>query len=163
MHSALAFDTLQLQLAMSVPDKRGQLRCDALRNTVKIDWNRDSDSPAAITRQRSFKQLTAQNGGTEAPFIKGQIWHPLGGVVTGDACDEIGQLYGYRNFFVKTDSLLPGSAATVNPALTVTANAERIMDALIPALKCIMPTSDISTRTFCPNYVQLRPRSPDRQ
>ena len=52
----------------------------------------------------------------------------------GAACDEIGQLYGYRDLFVIDGSLLPGSAATVNPALTVAANAERVMEALIPSL-----------------------------
>ena len=52
----------------------------------------------------------------------------------GDACDEIGQLYGYRNRFVIDGSLLPGGAATVNPALTVAANAERVMEALITSL-----------------------------
>ena len=87
-----------------------------------------------MARQTSFNHLVAQNGGTEAPFIEGQIWHPLGGAVMGDACDEIGQLYGYRNLFVIDGSLLPGSAATVNPALTVAANAERVMEALIPSL-----------------------------
>ena len=51
-----------------------------------------------------------------------------------DACDELGQLYGYRNLFVVDGSLLPGSAAAANPALTVAANAERIMEALIPGL-----------------------------
>ena len=52
----------------------------------------------------------------------------------GDACDDLGQLYGYRNLFVIDGSLLPGSAANANPALTVAANAERIMAALVPAL-----------------------------
>jgi cholesterol oxidase len=49
----------------------------------------------------------------------------------GDACDHLGQLYGYRNLFVVDGSLLPGSAAAVNPALTVAANAERVMAALV--------------------------------
>ena len=49
----------------------------------------------------------------------------------GDACDHFGRLYGYENLFVVDSSLLPGSAGAVNPALTVAANAERIMEQLI--------------------------------
>ena len=134
MHSPLAFGTLQLQLAMSVPDEPGRLSYNALTDAVEINWNTDSGTPSALARQKSFDHLVAGNGGNEVPFIEGQIWHPLGGAVMGDACDEIGQLYGYRDLFVIDGSLLPGSAATVNPALTVAANAERIMEALIPSL-----------------------------
>ena len=52
----------------------------------------------------------------------------------GDACDDLGQVYGYKNLFVIDGALLPGSAATVNPSLTIAANAERIMEALVPGL-----------------------------
>ncbi|MBK6511580.1 MAG: hypothetical protein IPG06_20470 [Haliea sp.] len=52
----------------------------------------------------------------------------------GDACDNLGQLYGYRNLYVVDGSLLPGSAGAANPALTVAANAERIMAAVAPRL-----------------------------
>ena len=51
-----------------------------------------------------------------------------------DACDRLGSLYGYKNLFVIDGATLPGSAAAVNPALTVAANAERIMEAVIPQL-----------------------------
>lgn len=134
MHSPLALGTLQLQLAMSVPDESGRLSYDAIDDTVQINWNTDTATPSAMARQTSFNRLLAKNGGTEVPFIEGQIWHPLGGAVMEAACDEIGQLYGYRDLFVIDGSLLPGSAATVNPALTVAANAERVMEALIPSL-----------------------------
>ena len=119
---------------MSVPDEPGRLSYNALTDAVEINWNTDSGTPSAQARQKSFDHLVARNGGNEVPFIEGQIWHPLGGAVMGDACDEMGQLYGYRDLFVIDGSLLPGSAATVNPALTVAANAERIMEALIPSL-----------------------------
>jgi cholesterol oxidase len=101
---------------------------------VEIHWTSDIASPSQLARQASFQRLLTQNGGSELPFISGQIWHPLGGAVMNDACDELGQLYGYKNLFVVDGSLLPGSAATVNPALTVAANAERIMASLIPQL-----------------------------
>lgn len=134
MHSPMSVLPIQLQLAMSVPDNLGQLRYDPLTDAVQIDWEADTNTPSAMARQDSFDRILGQNGGAAAPFISGQIWHPLGGALMNDACDELGQLYGYRNLFVIDGSLLPGSAATVNPALTVAANAERVMAALIPQL-----------------------------
>jgi len=134
MHSPQGVVPVQLQLAMSVPDEPGSLRYDSQTDTVQIAWNPDQQTPSAMSRQASFDRLLAQNGGAEVPFISGTIWHPLGGAVFNDACDELGQLYGYRNLFVMDGSLFPGNAATVNPSLTIAANAERIMDALVPTL-----------------------------
>ena len=91
----------------------------------------------AMARDASFERLLAVTGGRNLSGGIGggsTIWHPLGGTVMGDACDDLGQLYGYRNLFVIDGSLLPGSAANANPAFTIAANAERIMEALIPTL-----------------------------
>jgi cholesterol oxidase len=134
MHSPLSVAPIQLQLAMSIPDELGSLSYNPATDSVEIHWTSDIASPSQLARQASFQRLLTQNGGSELPFISGQIWHPLGGAVMNDACDELGQLYGYKNLFVVDGSLLPGSAATVNPALTVAANAERIMASLIPQL-----------------------------
>jgi cholesterol oxidase len=134
MHSPVSVAPIQLQLAMSVPDDLGRLRYDAGSDRVQIEWASDVATPSAIARQQSFQRLLAQNGGQSASFIAGSIWHPLGGTPMMDACDPLGQLYGYRNLFVLDGSLLPGSAAAVNPALTIAANAERIMEAIIPGL-----------------------------
>ena len=40
-----------------------------------------------------------------------------------------------KNLFVIDGALLPGSAATVNPSLTIAANAERIMETLVKMLR----------------------------
>ena len=135
MHSPQGAVPIQLQLAMSVPDELGSLFYDPQTDTVQINWNPDEQTSSGIARQASFDRLVAHSGGMAVPFISGTIWHPLGGAVFNDACDELGQLYGYRNLFVMDGSLFPGSAATVNPALTIAANAERIMEALAPTLR----------------------------
>jgi cholesterol oxidase len=127
----------QLQMLMSTPDQLGQLRYDPDTDKVQILWTPDGATPSGLARRDSFQRLLAASGGTEidfSRFLGGTIWHPLGGTVMGDACDHLGQLYGYRNLFVVDGSLLPGSAAAANPALTVAANAERIMAALVPGL-----------------------------
>lgn len=133
MHSPVPF-AIQLQLAMSVPDSLGRLRYNPGSDGVLIDWPDDTGTPAEQARTASFQRLVNQNAGAALPFIRGTIWHPLGGAPMNDACDTLGQLYGYENLFVVDGSLLPGSAAAVNPALTIAANAERIMDALVPGL-----------------------------
>jgi cholesterol oxidase len=133
-HSPAAVSGIQIQLAMSVPDTYGELAFDN-SGTYGIHWPDDSATPSAQSRDDSFARLLATTGGINiSGAISRTIWHPLGGAVMGDACDDLGQLYGYRNLFVIDGSLLPGSAANANPALTVAANAERIMAALVPAL-----------------------------
>jgi cholesterol oxidase len=135
-HAPAAVSGVQIQLAMSVPDERGELAFDE-SGRYGIHWPEDSATPSAQARDDSFARLLAATGGNAIPsgVIAPTVWHPLGGVVMGDACDDLGQLYGYRNLFVIDSSLLPGSAANANPAFTVAANAERIMEVLIPALR----------------------------
>lgn len=137
MHSPYSkSENTQLQMSMSVSDVSGQLVYEAGRDAVRIDYPSDLQTPSAIARSNSFERLVAASGGEKVPVsIPGNnIWHPLGGTVMDDACDHLGQLYGYKNLFVVDGSLLPGSAAAVNPALTVAANAERVMEALIKDL-----------------------------
>lgn len=127
----------QLQMVMSVPDKLGQLTYNADRDAVDILWTPDAGTPSEIARRASFQRMVAASSGTEIPlagFIGNTIWHPLGGALMGDACDDLGQVYGYNNLFVIDGSLLPGSAATVNPAFTIAANAERIMETVVTML-----------------------------
>ena len=64
-------------------------------------------------------------------FGSGCTWHGLGGAVMGQACNFEGKVEGYSNLFVIDGALLPGSSALVNPALTITALAERCMDNIL--------------------------------
>lgn len=127
---------IQIQLAMSVPDDSGEVIYDAASNRVSLRWPDDSATPSAQARADSFTRLLTQTGGTSLAGLGGKptVWHPLGGAVMGEACDHLGQLFGYKNLFVVDGSLLPGSAAAANPSLTIAANAERIMEQLIPQL-----------------------------
>jgi cholesterol oxidase len=134
-HSPANFTNIQIQLAMSVPDNLGELALDDT-GEFGIRWPDDSATPSAQAREASFNRLLATTGGSKlSSAIAASIWHPLGGAVMGDACDELGQLFGYRNLFVIDSSLFPGSAAAANPAFTVAANAERIMEILVPQLE----------------------------
>jgi cholesterol oxidase len=133
-HSPANVSGLQIQLAMSVPDELGELGYNA-SGDWGVRWPDDANTPSAQARDASFDRLVASTGGTNlAGAIATSVWHPLGGAVMGRACDDLGQLYGYKNLFVIDGSLLPGSAASANPALTIAANAERIMASLVPTL-----------------------------
>ncbi len=137
MHSPATVPVdIQIQLAMSVPDELGELVYDSNTGQAAVRWPSDIATPSALARVASFNRLLAQTGGGDASRFGGRqtVWHPLGGAAMGDACDQRGQLYGYKNLFVIDGSLLPGCAACANPALTIAANAERIMEQLIPQL-----------------------------
>lgn len=51
--------------------------------------------------------------------------HPLGGAVLGKATDPYGRVEGHPGLYVVDGALIPGSAGTVNPVLTISALAER--------------------------------------
>jgi cholesterol oxidase len=57
-------------------------------------------------------------------------YHPLGGLVLGEATDGYGRVKGYRNLYVTDGSLIPGSTG-VNPFVTITALAERNIERVL--------------------------------
>ncbi|WP_405487985.1 GMC oxidoreductase [Nocardia sp. NBC_00511] len=59
--------------------------------------------------------------------------HPLGGAVLGQATDGYGRVIGHPGLYVMDGAGLPGSSATVNPSLTITAIAERNIENIIRA------------------------------
>jgi len=95
---------VQIQLAMSVPDERGQLIYNGATNQLTVQWPDDSATPSAVARAASFQRLLDSTGGVDISGSAGKpsVWHPLGGAAMGDTCDYLGQLYGYRNLFVPT-------------------------------------------------------------
>ncbi|MBP2187952.1 GMC oxidoreductase [Nocardia goodfellowii] len=61
--------------------------------------------------------------------------HPLGGAVLGRATDGYGRVHGHPGLYVMDGAAIPGSTGTVNPSLTITALAERNIEAIIRAGK----------------------------
>lgn len=57
-------------------------------------------------------------------------YHPLGGLVLGEATDDYGRVRGYRNLYVTDGSLIPGGTG-VNPFVTITALAERNIERVL--------------------------------
>jgi cholesterol oxidase len=137
MHApgAVGAVNLQLQLAMAVPDQLGQITYSASNDTASIQWPLLAQTPSQTAENESFLKMIVVGGG--APLVvpsKPTVWHPVGGMTMGYACSDLGEVYGYQNLFVVDGSLMPGCTAAANPSLTIAANAERIMDNLIPRL-----------------------------
>jgi cholesterol oxidase len=75
-----------------------------------------------------FNGLPTYDRGTAGGLGSANTWHPLGGMVMGQATDLGGRSVDYPNLYCVDGSVLPGSTALANPALTITANAERCLD-----------------------------------
>ena len=128
---------MQLHMAMSVPDQLGQLTYDPSRDQPYVSYPFEENAQDRAAHYMSLAKLPHVDNGVipgTAIGSAGAIWHPLGGVVMGEACSDLGELLGKRNLFVVDGSLMPGSTAAANPSLTIAANAERIMQRLVPQL-----------------------------
>lgn len=126
----------------SLTPERGEITYDPVSGAGRVRW-----PYAAMQTQadRAGRDLVTRlwwetEGKTGHPFTglphydrasgfgSASTWHPLGGMVMGQATDADGRSVDYPNLFCVDGSVLPGSAALANPALTITANAERCLD-----------------------------------
>jgi cholesterol oxidase len=134
-------------LISSMTPERGEIRYDAATGAGKVHW------PYAEMRTRAEKagqdlatRLWWETGGRAGHLLHGvpsfdramghglggaNTWNPLGGMAMGTNTDFDGKSLDYPNLYCVDGSLLPGTACLGGPSLTVTANAERVMDAFI--------------------------------
>jgi cholesterol oxidase len=83
-----------------------------------------------------LRKINADNGGKISSFL-GKIpldnmtYHPLGGMVMDKACDNFGRVKGKTRLYVLDSSIIPGSTACANPALTIAAIVERNIEKII--------------------------------
>jgi cholesterol oxidase len=131
-------------LITSIAPERGEIRYVPDTAAGRVYW---PYAPMSTTAERAGRNLAARlwlrterwRGFpfTAVPlycrrfgsgFGARNTWHPLGGMVHGLATDLDGRVYGYEHLYCVDGSVLPGSTCLANPALTITANAERIMD-----------------------------------
>jgi cholesterol oxidase len=115
-------------LAMTTCSADGYFSFDASTDAVSLTW--PSSGAAAVRATQAVTatvdRINAANPGTSTLRLNADTTsHSLGGVVLGQACRPDGRLYGYNNLYVIDSSLIPGTMATVPPALTVTALADR--------------------------------------
>lgn len=120
-------------LAMGVVPPIGQFDYDEATDSVQLSWPDESDSRLRLINKAVTEvvdRINAANPGTSTLLIDAETTsHALGGVVLGLACGIDGEVRGHRNLYVIDSSLIPGSAMSVPPALTVTALADRCVSA----------------------------------
>lgn len=132
-------------LIMGIPTSKGSFVYDAASGTARLDWpygamETNTERAGRDLATRLWWETEGRHGHLFSGlpiYDRGQdlgarvTWHPLGGMVMGKACDVDGKVMGYSNLFVVDGSLLPGSTANANPALTITAIAERCLDRFV--------------------------------
>ncbi|WP_430782553.1 GMC family oxidoreductase N-terminal domain-containing protein [Actinoplanes sp. G11-F43] len=131
-------------LITTLAPERGEIRYDPVTGTGKVYWPyREMDTSADKAGRDLATRLWWATEGAKGSLLTGlpsydrgtgmglgsrNTYHPLGGLVMGKATDFAGKVAGYQNLYCVDGALLPGSACLANPALTITANAERLMD-----------------------------------
>jgi cholesterol oxidase len=131
-----------LNVGMAVVTGSGAFTYDAASDRAVPNWPSDGSAMPVAAMQDLANRLDTANGGTlngsalgGAVTINGVLsaytYHPLGGMVIGQATDLYGRVNNYPRLYVLDASLLPRMAGAVNPALTVAALAERCIERII--------------------------------
>ncbi|GAA2360142.1 GMC oxidoreductase [Saccharopolyspora halophila] len=127
-----------LYLAITRNPERGTFRYDPGADRAVLQWSESQGQPSIDAAKRVFDRINEVNGtsyrydlfGDTRAFESRFTYHPLGGLVLGEATDLYGRVNGYRNLYVTDGSLIPGSTG-VNPFVTITALAERNIDRVL--------------------------------
>jgi cholesterol oxidase len=137
--------TNMAHLVTSITAARGEIRYDAATGKGRIHWPyREMETSADKAGRDLVSRFWWQTEGRFGRLFNGLpvydrgqdlgsrvTWHPLGGMVMGQACDLDGKAHGYDNLYVVDGALLPGSTCNANPSLTITAIAERCLDRFV--------------------------------
>lgn len=112
---------------------------DVEKGDIGLNWTKEMNAPSVNAAKAFFDKVAAANSGTRyrndlfqngQQFVDYFTYHPLGGMILGEATDLNGEVRGVPGLFVMDGSLIPGKIG-VNPFVTITAIAERNMDKLI--------------------------------
>lgn len=124
----------QLQMGMVVSDESSRVTYNRWTDKIKLNWDRDANENSHNALVHTMEKMVQTGGGklNEAGWFG--TWHPLGGVAMGSACDLSGKVYGVEGLYVVDGAAIPGSSGSANPALTIAANAERMMEEIIPQI-----------------------------
>lgn len=130
-------------LGLAFDPTRARFGYDAARDAVGLSWPRQAQD-RIVDACRAVDHRIAERGGAMAGYMAldtalgydaNAVFtaHPLGGAVLGQATDNYGRVIGHPGLYVMDGAAVPGSTGTVNPSLTITALAERNIEAIIRA------------------------------
>ncbi len=125
-----------IELAVSIDTtNRGHFEYDAGNDEVDLIWPIDGNEQAKLAHEDFIQRMNDANGGVAGHSFMPQTttgftYHPLGGATIGEACDYYGRVKGYEKLYVIDGAMMPG-ANGVNPALMISAMAERNIERII--------------------------------
>ena len=128
-------------LAITDNPNLGEYGWDATASKLTLNWDSAKAAPSVAAVKNVFDKINTANPGSSYRsdlFESGKTfadyfsYHPLGGMIIGEATDLNGEVKGVPGLFVLDGSLIPGKIG-VNPFVTITALAERCMDKLLAA------------------------------
>ncbi|MRH85930.1 GMC family oxidoreductase [Nocardia sp. SYP-A9097] len=133
-------DTMAIaSLGIVLDPTRARFVYDRAHNTVGLNWPRGVQDRVMAAAHAVDRRIADRSN---SPVDYGPIGydanafftaHPLGGAVYGRATDANGRVHGHPGLYVMDGAGIPGSTATVNPSLTITALAERNIEAIVRA------------------------------
>ncbi|MEW2565743.1 GMC oxidoreductase [Streptomyces sp. NPDC047070] len=127
-------------LSITKNPNRAQFSYNAGTGNVDLNWQTAWKQPSIDMAKTIFDKINAKEGTIYRTDLFGtyKIWgdhltyHPLGGAVLNKATDNYGRLQGHPGLYVIDGALIPGNTS-VNPFVTITALAERNIEAIIAA------------------------------
>ncbi|KZM68607.1 GMC oxidoreductase [Nocardia terpenica] len=126
-------------LGMVLDPTRARIGYDAARNAAALTWPKQAQDDA-VAACRAVDHRIAERAGAKLDYTPlgydaNALFtaHPLGGAVLGRVTDNYGRVDGHPGLYVVDGAAIPGSTGTVNPSLTITALAERNIEAIIRA------------------------------
>ncbi|WP_058853476.1 GMC oxidoreductase [Nocardia jinanensis] len=136
----IPFETGALaSLAMVLDPTRARFGYDPASGGVGLSWPRRAQDEVSAAAREVDRRIADRAGAMAEYSALGYdanalfTAHPLGGAVLGRATDAYGRVHGHRGLYVMDGAAIPGSTGTVNPSLTITALAERNIEAIIRA------------------------------
>lgn len=126
-----------LGLAVTLNENKGSFEYDNTLGKAMLKLSANATEPSIESMRNFLNRVIDANGGEiDYKAFKNGIsndftYHPLGGVVLGEASDMYGRVNGYKNLYCVDGSMLPGLCGGVNPALTISALAERCLDNIV--------------------------------
>ncbi|MBF6173313.1 GMC family oxidoreductase [Nocardia blacklockiae] len=129
-------------LGMVLDPTRARIGFDPGRNAATLAWPRQAQEQV-VEACRAVDHRIAERSGAVFDYVTPLGYdanavftaHPLGGAVLGRATDGNGRVHGHPGLYVVDGAAIPGSTGTVNPSLTITALAERNLEAIVRAGK----------------------------
>lgn len=126
-----------IQLVMGPVAATGTFAYDDSANDWRLLWDAkksDGDAPSSDQLKAAAYEVVDGLPGFAFAVVgdaAASTFHPLGGCVLGEATDRTGQVIGCPGLYVNDSALIPGHTGSNNPAWTVAALAEVLIERVL--------------------------------